>query len=259
VSHLPVEKLVLTFVGGCHVAGYLVEKSASFVDHLNGFFAPQLVNRMPYAKIEHLARLIGSSHETEAAFVFLQLGNFEFSASWKQILATTTGLPIRVSNGMSKLEGVPAKPLLPAMPQEPEAIAGTGTNYKFWHQSVLKPAADTVKTLVGASLYVSTWLLLRKHRQQFHALNKLIAQNPQTTFICMSPFPSMSRTHNSLRRLGGWIMQQRLQTRSNLRWVDTHQVLQDKKSLFADGIHLNEYGHQVLAQHLRQVCLTSTV
>lgn len=259
VSHPPAEKLVLTFVGGCHVAGYLVEKSASFVDHLNRFFAPQLVHRQPYTKIEHLSRFIEASQKTEAAYVFLQLGNFEFSASWRQILATTTGLPNWVPNGPAKLKGIHAPSLPPAMPQGSAVVANTSTspNNESWYQSAVKPAAEVVKTTVGASLYISTWLFLRKHRQQFHALNKLIMQNPQTTFVCMSPFPSMAPTHNILRRLGGWLMQQRLQTSSNLHWVDTHQVLKDKKKLFVDGIHLNEYGHQVLAQHLRDVCLTA--
>lgn len=236
-----------------------MEESASFVDHLNGFFAPQLVHRLPYTKIEHLSRFIGLSHQTEAAFVFLQLGNFEFSASWRQILATTTGLPVWVPNGPAKLKGIHAQSLPSAMHQVTGAMANasTGTNNESWYKSAVKLAAEVVKTTVGASLYISTWLLLRKHRQQFHALNKLITQNPQTTFVCMSPFPSMARTHNVLRRLGGWIMQQRLQTRSNLHWVDTHQVLKDKKNLFADSIHLNEYGHRVLSQHLREICLTA--
>lgn len=246
------DKSVLTFIGGCHVAGYLVEKSTSFVDHLNGFFAPQRVHRMAYAKIEDLTQLLEDSQTTEATVVFLQLGNFEFSASWKQILATTTGLPAWVPNVSAKSKG------LRAQPPGPASMASTSSHYQAYYWLAGNPIAEAMKTAVGAGLYVFTWLVLRKHRRQFRALNQLIAQNPRTTFVCMSPFPSTAGTHNALRRLGGWIMQQRLQARSNLRWVDTHRVLHNKTGLFgADGIHLNEYGHRVLAQHLQTVCLAA--
>ena len=207
---------------------------------------------MAYAKIEHLAQLLGHSQTTEATVVFLQLGNFEFSASWKQILATTTGLPAWVPNGSAKSKGLRAHSL------EPGRIASTSPRHQAYYGFPGKPVVEAMKMAVGTALYLFTWLVLRKYRLQFRALNQLIAQNPQTTFICMSPFPSTAGAHNALRRLGGWIMQQRLQARSNLRWVDTHRVLHDKKGLFsADGIHLNEYGHRVLAQHLRAVCLTA--
>ena len=256
------EKLVLTFVGGCHVAGYLVGKSASFVDHLSGFFAPQQVHRLPYTKIEHLTRLIKPAHTTEAAFVFLQLGNFEFSASWKQILSTTAGLPGWGESVLGKSKPAADQSAAPQPAATPESSAESGAPNRSrtggaWGSVAVNPVAEALKTTVGAGLYVVTWLLLRKHRQQFRALNQLIALNPQTTFVCMSPFPSTAGTHNLLRRLGGWIMRQRLHNRPNLRWVDTHRVLRDKQRLFADGTHLNESGHRVLAQHLQSVCLTA--
>lgn len=237
---------VLYFIGGCHVAGYLVEKSTSFVDHLNTFLAPKSIHRLPYTKIKNLTQLIRPAYKTEAAFMFLQLGNFEFSASWKQILVTTTGLPTWMLKSSGKMKPAYAQ-------QQPFTVSEelkADCNDESWYN----PAIEVIKSTIGISLYVCTWLLLRKHRQQFQALNQFIAKNPQTIFICMSPFPSVAETHNLLRRLGGWIIKRRIHAQPNLRWVDTHQVLRDKGSLFADGTHLNEYGHQVLAQHLWMVC-----
>lgn len=249
------EKLVLTFVGGCHVAGYLVGQSHSFVDHLNTFFAPQAVHRIPYTKIAKLDSVLEPARKIESKYVFIQLGNFEFSASWKQILTTTTGLPGWVSNlRLPSKSGADVEVQLPTgigtpAPAHPGANCISGLSY------ARRSIQELSKAGIGGSLYLLTWLVMRKHRRQFQLLNHLIEQNPGSTFVCMSPFPCQSRTHNRLRKLGGWIMGQRLLAQPNLRWVNTHDVLKSEQNLFVDGVHLNEQGHRTLAHHLQAVCL----
>ncbi|MBD2766486.1 SGNH/GDSL hydrolase family protein [Hymenobacter sp. BT664] len=113
---------------------------------------------------------------------------------------------------------------------------------------------DLIKVLVGSTLYVLTWVVLRKYRQQFNLINQLIQENPQTTFVCISPFPAVASTHNLLRRLGGLILKHRFDATPNLRWVDSHDILRRDYAFLPDGIHLNKEGHKALADDLYAVC-----
>ena len=249
--------LQLTFVGGCHVAGYLVEHSASFVNHLEQRLAPCVVLMRPYAKIEKLAQLLDPLVKTKSDYVFLQLGNFEFSASWTQILKSTLGrVPPRTSllaraQGAGSASG--GSSLVQTSNVNPQSVSAQLIAGVDSPQEELQSS----KVLVGSLLYWVSWVLMRKYRKQFHYLNQLIRNNPQTIFVCMTPFPCLPATHNKLRRLGGRIMRHRLWGAANLRWVDTHEILDGQPGIFADGVHLNSEGHRLLADHLCTVCTVS--
>ena len=233
------DTLVLGFIGGCHVSGYLVAEHESFVNRLRAGLGAAEILAAPHVAISHLPQHVLPTLRTRSTYVFIQLGNFEFSASWLQILKRTVGLPPGV--------GCPTPAAAPPVPG-PAPTAPISP-------SATRRAADMAKVALGSLLYVFTWVLLRRYRQPFRLINRVVRQNPHTTFLCLSPFPSAATPHNLLRRLGGQILQHRLTAYPNLRWVDTHAVLSRQHHFFADGIHLNAAGHQVLAEHLQTLCL----
>jgi len=251
------EKPVLGFIGGCHVAGYLVENTYSFVDHLSAFFTASQVVKVPYVRIGRLEEHVAPSHKTQSKYVFVQLGNFEFSANWMQILAMTVGVPAFAAAGWTKPSKA-ATPTPSCTSASPVAAAVAAASGGSWFSRAARRGAEWSKVTIGGILYILTWVLMRKHRQQFHLLNRVIKQNPQSTFVCLSPFPCAAGTHNLLRRLGGRILKHRFDAHPNVRWVDTHRVLKGKRVFFADGIHLNEQGHKTLAVHLQEVCLRAS-
>ena len=237
------DTLVLGFIGGCHVSGYLVAEHESFVNRLRAGLGASEILAAPHVSISHLPQHVLPTLRIRLAYVFIQLGNFGFSASWLQILKRT-------------VVGCPTPAAAPPVPgpgaggdspgSEPAAPASP---------SATRRAADMAKVALGSLLYVLTWVLLCRYRQPFRLINRVVRQNPHTTFICLSPFPSAAAPHNLLRRLGGQILQHRLTAYPNLRWVDTHRVLSRQYHFLAGGIHLNATGHRVLAEHLRTLCL----
>lgn len=239
---------VLGFIGGCHVSGHLVAEHESFVNRLQVEMGACEVISTPHVTISQLQRHILPALRTRSAYMFIQLGNFEFSASWLQIFKCTVGLPPGVARHLVR-------------PFQPAPEPGTDWNNPGLeptaptNSSTTRRTADVVKVALGSLLYVLTWVLLRRYRQQFRLINRVVRQNPHTTFVCLSPFPSAANPHNLLRRLGGQILQHRLTAYPNLRWVDTHQVLSRQDDFLTDGIHLNATGHRVLAEHLRIMCL----
>lgn len=257
---------VLGFIGGCHVAGYLVEDAGSFADHLGGLFHSSEILKVPYATISKIGKHIDLTRKPRSGYVFVQLGNFEFSASWRQIIATTVGgtaeLPSFISKYSSRKYSYWKQKSGSTTKTDPAATAQRGAmGAAAAEVSALPlrsgrafPLMDLVKVVVGGSLYFTTWVLLRKHRRQFNLMNQAIRQNPQTTFVCISPLPVVAWPHNLLRKLGGFIFRRRFDAHPNLRWLDSHRVLQREHAIFADGVHLNEEGHKVLAQHLYALC-----
>lgn len=243
------KKLVLGFIGGCHVAGYLAPPSSSFVDCLDQSLKPTQIHRLPYVKINRITKVIEPNQALESNFIVMQLGNFEFSASWKQIIETTVGLPSWLTPHLSKKIAKSAKTEAFAT-SENEITQTVGPASS---QTTTRRFMEAIKLVIGSSLYLITWLFMRKHKQQFQLLNQVINENPQSTFVCLSPFPCASETHTKIRRLGGLIMRRRIQDRPNLHWVDTHDLLKSRSNLFVDGIHLNKKGHTILANYLQLV------
>lgn len=247
----------LGFIGGCHIAGYLVENSTSFVEHLDHYFSPCEIQKRPYIKIEKLPKLIRPITTVWADVVFLQLGNFEFSASWKQILETTVGIPALLRPDISRRQqsaGSLSSASAGNCAVSTSSVSDSRTQQQAGLEDSVSERLNGMKVALGSLLYVVTWFLWPRYRQPLDALNQLIARSPQSTFVCMTPFPCLSRTHNVLRKVGGWIMKNRLTAQPNLQWVDTHELLGGKAGLFTDGVHLNAEGHKVLADHLWEVC-----
>ncbi len=101
------------------------------------------------------------------------------------------------------------------------------------------------------------WLVSGKHRRSFQAINAFMHSHPDTTFIFISPFPCLLAADNSLRALGGWLLRRQLATLPNCYWLDSHQLLHQRRDLFVDQSHLNAYGHQALAYALAAILLSS--
>jgi hypothetical protein len=208
---------ILGFIGGCHVAGYLVEDTGSFVDHLKDLFHSPEVIKVPYATISKIDKHINLTRKLRSNYVFVQLGNFEFSASWRQIIATTVGgtpeLPSFISkyskySSRKQKTGSAAQVNSAATAQRP-AVSSEVSASPLLPTSALS-FSDVMKVVVGGILYFTTWVLLRKHRQRFNLMNQVVRQNPETTFVCIAPLPVVAWPHNLLRRLGSFIFRQRL-------------------------------------------------
>ena len=252
------DKVQLVAIGGCHVDGYLVEKGASFVDHLEQRFMPCLVHKETYVKVSKLGQLVSPVAQMQPDYVFMQLGNYEFTGSWGTMLEVTVGLPAWIKSFVTRRPAAAeaavgrgsaaARPVVMAS-EESRAQQLAVSN------DIGEPSWRRTRRLVGSILYIITWVLLRKHRRQFQQFNQLIKDCPRTTFVCMTPFACLSGPHNLMRKVGGWIMKQRLAAYPNLRWVDTQPILAGKPELFADGVHLNADGHRVLAERLWQACM----
>lgn len=238
----------LVVVGGCHVVGYLVGQENGFVQHIARRLQASAVQALPHVGIKKVDKVASSLQESRAKFVVLQLGNFEFSASWKQLLQSTLGLPkfLRRSGGKKSSAASP-------VPAGAEAIGEQATAEQAPGHHLAPTAAltlsDWFRVVVGGVLYVVSWLIFRKYQRQISELNSLIEQHPRVTFVCLSPFPALAQAHNKLRRLGGWLLRRRVTQQPNLHWVDTFDTL-NREDLFIDGIHLNEQGHRILAEQI---------
>lgn len=235
----------LVVIGGCHVVGYLVGQENGFVQHLARQMQASAVQALPHVGIKKVDTVAASLQHSRARFVVLQLGNFEFSASWKQLLQSTLGLPKFLRRSFKSETSEVAASELTGISTEASGPAAAATVTP----AVALSLSDWIRVIVGGLLYVVSWLVFRKYQKQFTELNSLIEQHPRVTFVCLSPFPALATAHNRLRRLGGWLLRRRVTQTPNLHWVDTFDTL-NREDLFLDGIHLNQQGHRVLAEQI---------
>jgi len=233
----PVELVVL---GGCHVAGYPIGASQAFPAQLSELLGGRVVGEVSYLTFTHLPEHLALIDQLRPSHVVLQLGNYEFADSFRPLLRQL---------GSALL----ARPLAPARAdkaakaaQAATAAPGAGPSRRPRHWARLA-ALSLLTTLL--------WWVSARHRRSFAALNACMRRHPATSFVFLSPFPTLHPIQNSLRHVGGWLLHQRLARRPNCHWVDSHALLHPGKPLFVDGSHLNRHAHRVLAYGLAAAVL----
>ena len=184
---------------------------------------------------EHLAAI----HALHPSHVVLQLGNHEFSASWR-----------RLGHQLCRAVGVQPKnkkPLTDAA--HPMSSAGPALP--------ISRLAYYARVAATSLLTAALWVFSTQYRRSFRALNDCMRQHPNTAFIFLSPFPCLVPADNALRDFGGWLFRGLLADLPNRHWLDSHRVLRPDRQMFVDTSHLNEIAHRVLAHSLVALILSN--
>lgn len=225
-------------LGGCHVAGYPIGPAHAFPALLGEVLDATLVAQVPNLQFLHLPQHLPAIAALSPSHVVLQLGNYEFSASLRNLLH-----------------------------QFNQAFGRRPVKKKFTKKASRPPAqlADVPVTtwlvryvrLAGLGpLTAVLWLLSAQHRRAFHTLNACMRQHPDTAFVFLSPLPCLDPVTNTMRRFGGWLLRRRLAHLSNCQWLDSHQLVQPDRHLFVDLSHLNSEAHRTLAYGLAAALLS---
>lgn len=229
----------IVVMGGCHVAGYPMGQSDAFPTLLCELLGGKVIKQVANLQFLRIADYLTYIEEEQPSHVILQLGNYEFSASTYHLMRQFK-LAFNLSgnttpNRSSSSKGSSSSSL------QTNAVDALPT--KGWLDACLRVAG------IGA-ITSSIWFWSSKHRQLFQALNKCIAENPNTTFFFLSPFPCLDPPANTLRRLGGWLFRRGLHKLPNCQWLNTHKVIEPTEHYFADPSHLSKIGHEALAHLL---------
>ncbi len=222
-------------MGGCHVVGYPHGPSYSFPALLCSELGSEIVGQVANLQFLRLPDHFARIQELQPSHVILQLGNYEFSASFYHLMRQfkrAFGLAV-IPNGSSDSSSSSSLQI-----NSVDALPAKG-----W--------LDAYVRVVGLGvLTIGTWLFSNKHRRVFRDLNDCIAQRPNTEFIFLSPFPCLDPPANTLRRLGGWLLRRGLNSRPNSHWLNTHQVIAPSQEFFSDHSHLSKAGQEALAHAL---------
>ena len=226
-------------LGGCHVVGYPFGQAHAFPTLLCGLLDGELVGivgNLQFVRLpDHLARF----KDLQPSHVILQLGNYEFSASFYHV--------------MRQFKRAFGLPVSPPSPSRGSSNNSSGSSHQTNSVDAL-PARNRMEhyaRLTGlGSVTAGIWLFSSKYRRVFQDINRYMAQCPDTQFIFLSPLPCLDPAANSLRRLGSRLLRRGLASQSNCQWLDTHQVIGTDQSFFTDSSHLSKVGHIALAQSI---------
>ena len=228
------------------MAGYPIGPDQAFPAQLSELLGGRLVGEVSYLKFTHLPEHLLLIDQLHPSHVVLQLGNHEFADSFRPLLRQLREVlwPQQASRRASQ----PAKLPKPAGPAAAPASAGPARAARPRHWL----------RVGGLSLLTALlWLLSPAHRRSFWALNACMRRHPDTDFVFLSPFPSLNPTQSAVRRVGGWLLHQRLVARTNCHWLDSHRLLRPDQQLFVDASHLNRRAHRVLAYGLATAVLAN--
>ena len=229
----------ISVLGGCHVAGYPYEVRQAFSSLLIAQLEGQVVQRVANLQFVNLPQHLLLIEALCPSHVLLQLGNYEFCASATSLLKQVySSLGLRLTGKKKNENTVGATPT-------PRSALFPG---KLLAKAKLYVRVGTLGLLISV-----LWLCSPQHCRAFRAFNVYVRQHPNTRFIFLSPFPHLDPAVNALRRLGGWLLRQRLTSAKNLHWVDSQQLIRQEHSLFYDLGHLNEEGHRYLAARLAEI------
>lgn len=232
----PVELVVL---GGCHVAGYPIGASQAFPTQLSELLGGQVVGQVSHLTFTRLPEHLRLIDQLRPSHVVLQLGNHEFADSFRPLLQQLASM-LRGKQPAAK----PGKQTKPATPTSAAPVASLASWPRHWAR------------VVGLSLLTALlWWVSAQHRRSFWALNACIRRHPATSFVFLSPFPTLNPTQNTIRQVGGWLLHQRLVRRPNCHWLDSHHLLASDEEHFVNASHLNRRAHQVLAYGLAAAVL----
>lgn len=92
-------KYNIMVVGGCHVAGYLLNSQPSFVDIINQGVEPSSLIKKSNFQLKNVRQLEHLFSHYSSDVIILQLGNTEFAPSFKDILRINTKKKKREGEG----------------------------------------------------------------------------------------------------------------------------------------------------------------
>jgi hypothetical protein len=251
--------------GGCHVVGYPLGPAHSFTTKLCELGETDVVGQVANLSFLRMPNQLATLRELQPTHIVLQLGNYEFSASFSHVWR----LFIKAFNQKSD-KGKPASSDSNSNRSVDKSADATAANQESGNgkptsignssdravdKSIDAPPARTkleyYSRVGGLSLLtVLTWLLSSRYRRAFQHLNECVMQYPGTAFFVLSPLPCLDPAANTVRRLGGWLLRNGLHNQPNLHWLNTHEVIATDPRFFADLSHLNDAGHYALALRL---------
>lgn len=228
----------MIILGGCHVAGYPIGVAQAFPTLLGEILDATLVAQVPNLQFVHLPQHLQTIAALRPSHVILQLGNYEFSGSLRNLL--------RQFNQV--LGRRPVKKLFTKEASCPP-VQLTDVPVVSWLICYVR--------LVGLGFFTAVlWLFSARHYRVFHALNTCMRQHPNTIFVFLSPLPCLDPVANTMRRFGGWLLRRRLAHLSNCQWLDSHKLVRPDRHLFVDLSHLNLLAHKILAYGLAAALLS---
>ena len=216
----------ISVLGGCHVSGYPNNPAWAFPLLLRKYLPCELVAQVPHVQFVKLPEHLAALDALQPSHVVLQLGNYEFSASLRQLLRQFS----------------PSARLLLKKSDVKVALA---QDFKRTPHTV--GMAHYPRVAAVSLLTVVLWFCSPRHRRSRRILNAYILARPATKFVFLSPFPCLAPSDNAVRRFGGWVLRNRVANLHNCQWVNSHHLLPLGPQLFADPWHLNEEGHALLA------------
>jgi lysophospholipase L1-like esterase len=213
------QKISLAVVGGCHVAGWTLKPGElSFVDILQQNLPVVKIIKKSSFKLENIRLIEHLITHTHTNYILLQLGNNEFSVSYRTIFHLSSSF---MQNEQTNKTDIP--------------FAGD--------------ADSIIIKFIKYTLLPIRWIYgINRNKEYLNTLCSIIKKYPDKNFIILSPFPMYDQ--NYPRRKAGLFYKRLFAKLPNVEFIDSFRVVPSKKEYFNDKIHLNARGHQLLGDFI---------
>lgn len=229
-------------IGGCHVAGYKVGEENSFVNVISKVTGSILSHRAPRYQIKRTNGIREKINKSQPDVVLLQLGNYEFNSSLRQIVKNkpvSEGAQYEYS--FNTEQKYPKKPLVLPLISEKK-------RYHFF-QNLLSP-------------FIWSYLACKNYKH-LNNIRHIIKENPGTKFIILSPMPCLNASDNFIRRNAAKWFKIMFKDMPNVKFINLFKYISVDKRYFEDPAHLNITGHRILgkivSQYIKSFKITADV
>jgi hypothetical protein len=213
-------------IGGCHVAGYKVGPENSFINVLAKSSGFHCIHKAPQFQIKKSIEIREKINKHNPEIVILQLGNYEFQGSLKEIIK-------KKINAKTDLG------------------AEHAINDNFSQQELKLPESRNIKRwgLLNNLFNPIVWsMLFRKNSVHLKNIQQIIRENPSTHFVVLSPMPCSKISDNIIRRKAGRWYKKLFAPLPNVSYIDLFRFIAVDKRYFIDPAHLNTTGHRILGR-----------
>ena len=218
-------------IGGCHVGGYGVGEQNSFINYFSKDSKSECLNIFSNFQIKNIHSIDKIIKQHDPEVVLLQLGNYEFHASFKKLFL----------NKMSK--------------KSSQSSSGSLKNKNFSTSLANKinmPLPDKEQksnNILSDCFTFLIWRIIKKRNSVYLAqLKNIIASHPDRKFIFLSPLPCIKKNDRIIRSKGGKLFKMMFASFENITYVDLFSHLPPIKKYFKDSAHLNRSGHFLVAR-----------
>ncbi|HEX4877902.1 MAG TPA: hypothetical protein VFV31_14590 [Chitinophagaceae bacterium] len=217
-------------IGGCHIAGYKVGEENSFINVMADTAGFDIIHKAANFEIKRNIEIREKINKHQPDTVLLQLGNYEFHASLKELFREKKNYTgSRVSGGsgqLSELTNEADDRLMLPMVKE-------------------KKAGFVIQNLVTPFI----WKYLNwKNKAHFSNIKSIIRENPGINFIILSPIPCYKISDNLIRNKAGKWYRKLFAAMPNVTYIDLFRYIAADKRYFEDPAHLNITGHRILGK-----------